>query len=268
MGKYLIVDLVWEINFPQEFNQSRFEAFKTNDDAKEIHKINFEIVDEIKKLETTNYEEFGLKMYVENNTKLFDILNEQKQAIVRGKYINNTSTYKILKGEDLDLINILSFMRLTEIVAEHGVIALLASAVTMNDQVIIPIKDNVDIFINKWLEELDNQKLISNDKLFLKVENNLVKVYSNPWSKVDNVQNVALPMHSIVILNKGKKSEFIEINEEEKLSNLVYNLGIMTDTLSNEALMEFCIDLLDRVNIFKYFGNIDIKEIFNKIYFN
>ncbi len=267
MGKYLIADVVWEFNFPQEFEQSNFGTFKINENEKAHHSINFEIVEKIEKLEKTNYEEFGLKMYVENNIKLFDILNQQKKVVVRGKYADNISTYQILKNEDLHIIEILSFMRLAEVISKKKVIAINAKALTIGDKMFIPIGENVDAFINKWTSDIDENAIFGH-KLFIKVENNLVKVYNNPWSKNQNNKNITLPLHSIVILSKGKENEFFEVEEKDKLLNLALHLGIMTDTLSNESLMQFCIDLVERVNIFKYQGKIDIQKIFNKIYFN
>lgn len=270
MGKYLIADAVWEFNFPEEFNKSNFEAFKTDELESAIHKISFEFVEKIEKLKETNHEELGLKMYVEDGIKLFDILDQHKKAIVRGKYIEtkNSSTYQILKGEDINLINMLSFMRLAEVISSKSVIAINAYALSMADKALIAIHENVDLFVNKWLEEIDNKALISNNKLFLKIENNLVKVYSNPWSKNQDISNVTLPLHSIIVLSKGKKDKFEELEEKEKLLTLALHLGIMTDTLSNEELMRFCMEIADLVNIFKYQGEINIKEIFNKIYFN
>lgn len=267
MGKYLIADVVWEFNFPKEFNQSNYEVFKTDDNKQAQHTINFELVEKLEKLETTNYEEFGLKMYVENNIKLFDIFNEQKKVVVKGKYTDNTSTYQILNNEDLQIIDMLSFMRLAEVIAKQNIIALNATALIIKDQVFIPIHENVDRFINQWVSEIDTASIFGH-KLFIKVDKNIVRVYSNPWSNTQNSNNVSLPLHSILVLSKGRKAEFVEIKEQENLLTLALHLGIMTDTLSNEALMQFCIDLVERVNIFKYQGNIDIKQISNKLYFN
>ncbi len=268
MGKYLVADVVWEFNFPQEFDKSNFELFKTDESQTALHKINFELVDKIEKLKETNHEEFGLKMYVQDGVKLFDINDKYNKVIIRGKYIDNVSTYQVIKYEDLNIIDMISFMRLAEVISSKSVIAINAYALKMSDKVVIPVHDNANLFVDEWVKEIDSTALFSTNKLFLKVERNIVKVYSNPWSKQQGIENMTLPLHSVVILSKGKTHEFVEIEEEDKLLNLALHLGIMTDTLSNESLMQFCIDLVDRVNIFKYQGKIDIQKIFNKIYFN
>ncbi len=271
MGKYLIVDMVWEINFPQGFNDEKFNCFKIDEQNEAKETINFEFIDKIDKLNIENYEENGLKMYYQDGIKLFDI-KEKDNVIVRGKYLNNTSTFQIINTFDDSnkLIEILSFMRLAELSANNGVITLLASAVTMGEKAVIVVDENSKTFVNMWLNEIEDTSLISEDKLFVKIDKNIVKVYNNPWSKQTNInKSISIPLNAVLFVSKGKENDFIEQTDTQTLLSLAMNLGIMTDNLSNEALMQFCLDLLDRVNILKYRGKFNnVRKIFNKIYFS
>lgn len=273
MGKYLIADLVWEFNIPESCNLENFHCFKTDDEKEAIHTINFEFVDYIEKLKETNCEEHGLKMFCQDDVKLFDIEEEDEdEVVVRGKYLENTSTFQILKTSDelKELVNILSFMRLSEVAAKRGVIALLTKAVTMGDQALIVINNNAESFVKMWLDEVENSKLIGNERLFVRVDKNNVMIYNNPWCQSNDIkESMILPINTILLVAKGKKDDFIERTDRERILSLAMFLGIMTDNLNSESLMQFCLDVIDRVNIIEYRGRLEnVNRIFNKIYFS
>lgn len=271
MGKYLIADLVWEINFPKGFNVDKFVCFEEKQDLEALHTINFLFVDQIEALKETNHEEIGLKMYCHDGIKSFDIKDEKK-VIIRGEYADKKTTFKIIENYEgiQTIIEMLTFMRVSEVSAKLGVITILAAAVSMKEEAIIVNGRNAGLFVENWLKEIDESKLISSGKLFVKIENNIVKLYNNPWCFEEAVkERITLPVKAILFAYRSNENSFIEETDNQKLIELAVHLGIMTDNLSNEELFRFCLELVDKVNILRYSGNvIKINEIFNKIYFS
>ena len=271
MGKYVIADTVWEFNFPQEFKQNNFNVFKVETNDLAVHNINFELVEKIEPLKKINYEENGLKMYVEDGIRRFDIKHASK-VIVRGTYENNKSTYQVLKSYRgfAYIIHMLSYMRLSELIANYDVISLHASCVTMGNKLVVIVGDNSQKMIKEWLTVIEGSELISEDKILIKLENNNFKIYTNPWNgPLGFKENAKFSLEAIVILEIGWSNVFLELPDEQKLFDLANYLGIMTDTVSNEYLMQFCLDLVEKVKILKFKGNkISANEIFTKIYFS
>lgn len=272
--KYNIAGYIWEINFTKnEGTKKYFESFLTSVQDEPRHTINFSIIDTITPLKETNEVENGLKMYVEDGIKLFDIVDDDKKVMIRGKYQNDTSTFYFLKDfKEMDKYEyILTYMRFSEMMSQEGFVSLNASCVTIGDQALIAAGSNERIvFVTEWLKNFNTCELISNDKLIIRLDNNFFKVYASPWSgEQPTNNNREWVLQAILFLEKAITNKFVDINDEQKAILLATNLGIMTDTLSNDYLMQFCLDLVEKVDIFKYKGKIkDINSIFKKIYFN
>lgn len=271
--KYNIAGNTWEINFiGNERLKTSFNSFETTSNEA-LYIINFVVIDDIIPLNQTNEVENGLEMYVEDNIKQFDIVDNNKKVIIRGKYEDNISTFYFLKdfSEIEKYEYILSYMRFSEIMSKQNFITLNASCVTIGEQALIVAGSSLrENFLEEWLKNYDSCELITNDKLIIKLDNNLFKVYSTPWSGETPISNnQEWVLKAILFLEKAISNKFIDLTEEQKMMLLATDLGIMTDTLTNECLMQFCIDLVEKVDIFKYKGKIkDINSIFKKIYFN
>ncbi len=271
--KYNIAGHIWEINFTKnEGTKKYFESFLTSIEEEPYHVINFLIIDSITPLAETNSVENGLKMYVKDDIKLFDIVDDNKKVMIRGKYQDNTSTFYFLKDfKEMDKYEyILTYMRFSEIMSQEGFVSLNASCVTIGDQALIVTgNDERKVFITKWLESFNTCELISNDKLIIRLDNNFFKIYASPWSGQITNNNQEWTLKAILFLEKAISNKFVDIDDEQKAILLATSLGIMTDTLSNDYLMQFCLDLVEKVDIFKYKGKInDINSIFKKIYFS
>lgn len=272
--KYNIAGKIWIINFINEGKtKDHFNSFETNTSEEPLHTINFEVVESIEPLRSLNEIENGLHMYVINNVKYFDIEDDNKKVIIRGEYQGNVSTFYFLKGfEEIEKYEyILSYMRFAEIISKHYFITLHASCVTLgNHAFIITGNRTRKAFTSEWLKKYNSCELISNDKLIVKLENNMLKVYATPWSGEKIVENnQEWILKTILFLEKGIFNRFIELNTEQKIKITATDLGIMTDTLDNNYLFDFCINLVDKVDIYKYKGKIkNVNDIFKKIYFN
>lgn len=273
--KYNIANTIWTIDFINQENlNERFEQFEVTNLVPELHHIKFSVIDNIEPLPETNTVENGLKMWVSDNVKLFDITDDFGKVVIRGKYDGNISEFAFLSdfNEIQKYEYILSNMRFMEIMSQKGFISLHASCVSLGNSAMIIAGKEKNLFTEKWLNSFANCELITDDKVLLKLENSIFKVYGTPWSgskKTTQVDDIYL--QNIIFLEKAWISKFVTLNEEQKLMLLATDLGIMNDDKSDEELMNFCLDLTSKVNIYKYKGRINDKDfqiILKQIYFN
>ncbi|MBQ8293715.1 MAG: hypothetical protein IJX78_07950 [Bacilli bacterium] len=271
MKNYKIAEKTIQIKFIDEGKHQYFRNFETEELAS--YQIIFEMINHLEPLTGLQEDENGLKYKIVDEKKLVDIRNDKGIVVIRCEIDKTKTTVYFIEGftEIAKYEHILSYMCFTEVVADEGVISLHATAVTFKDKAIIVDNNNLTkLFIEQWIKMLNEENLISDDKLFIKLKNNQIVVYANPWNGSGNVaSDYEGTLKTIVLLEKGLTEKIIELDGTEKMDVMVKKLGIMNETISNKKLFNFCVDLCDKVDIYKYQGKMkDLKNIFNKIYFN
>ena len=94
---------------------------------------------------------------------------------------------------------------------------------------------------------------INDDKPLIKVSENNVEIYSNPWNgKERRGNNISAPLRAIIFLNRGKENSFRKINNnEETYIKLLSQIYFPKDKSKLESTLKVADLLLKNINFYE-----------------
>jgi len=175
---------------------------------------------------------------------------------------SNSTDGKVYGTEEISAL----YRKVADLFVEEGIIVFHGSSFKVNNQgFIITARSGVGKSTHaKLLSEYNGDlfKYINDDKPLLKVEENKITVYSNPWNgKERRGSNISANLKAIIFLNRSENNTFRKIdNKEEIYIKLLSQVYLPRDKDKREKALKAADLLLKNVNFYEINVNKEIES--------
>lgn len=263
-NKYNIIDLIFEINTPFYYVESKnFKEFLDCNPDKNLKKIKINVtyIDKIKKTSLENISNMPLINIYENESFFrYDFLKEPNglpyaYSLFYKNQKNNIDIYierscNYIKNT-LDVFEIIMFEKILSL---NDIIVLHASYIKYNEKSILftaPSGTGKSTQADLW-QKYENAEIINGDKVALKKDNGIWYAYGLPYAGSSNIfKNIKSDISSIVILRQGKENKIEKISLSEAFKKIYSEITINTwDKDFVEKAVDLTLDLVNQVPIY------------------
>lgn len=114
---------------------------------------------------------------------------------------------------------------------------------------------------SNWLKAFPNARIINGDKPILKIEENQVIGYGTPWAGKERIQeNDKVAIKAIISLSRGESNEIYTISPGDAFPILMAQMYRPKDSFSMQRNLELSLEILDRVQAYRLFCNMDVES--------
>ena len=181
-----------------------------------------------------------------------DLINER----------NTSSTGKVYVNEEISAL----YRKIAEILVEENVVVFHSSSFMVNGKgFLITARSGVGKSTHsRNLKEYigDDFVYINDDKPLLKVNENKVTVYSNPWNGKERKSNdVSAPLKAVLFLSRGETNTYRRIvNKEEIYIKMISQIYLPKEKAKRELALKAADSILKNINFYEINVTNDIES--------
>ena len=166
---------------------------------------------------------------------------------------SNSSTGHVYVNEEISAL----YRRIADLLVDDDIIVFHGSSFKVNGQgFIVTARSGVGKsthvnLLNEYIK--DGFEYINDDKPLLKIKDNVITIYSNPWNgKERRGNNNSAPLRAIIFLNRGLDNTFKIINNKEEIYiRLLSQIYLPREKTKREKALKIADQVFKNINFYE-----------------